>query len=122
MTLADHLFPPFFCNETRTMRLNTPYIELVRNNIYSAGEPGDRILAAVTACRRANGLDDKFPAGNPWDHDDETLRYEVEKLAVVFEAMRRQPSPEARLDTMATLKQYYPAGEVDEIVEEYELL
>jgi hypothetical protein len=92
------------------MRLNTAYIELVRCNIYSAGEPGERILAAVTARRRANSLDDKFPTGNPWDHDDDTLRYEIEKLAVVFEAMRSQQSPNARRRMRDKLKQYFRFG------------
>ena len=104
------------------MRLNTEYIELVRRNVYSSGEPGDRILAAVAACRRAKGLDGKFPAVTPWDNDDDTLRYEIEKLAVVFETMRLQASTTARRDVVEALKACFPGCEVDEIVEEYELL
>jgi hypothetical protein len=76
----------------------------------------------VTACRLSNNLDNKYPAGNPWDHDDDTLRYEIEKLATVFEALRLQESPEDRRAMIEVLKEAFPSAEVDEIVEEYDLL
>ena len=102
------------------MRLNTAFIEMVRQS-YKPGSPAERTLATVVAYRQTQGLDQKFPAG-PGNHDEKTLEYEVEKLVVVFGLIAQQNALRDRRNAIEFIKQDYPAGEVDEIVREYDLL
>jgi hypothetical protein len=96
------------------MRFNTAFIDFARARRYAPGSQADLICRAIVERRRALRLDEKFPAGNPWNYDDNTLEYEFEKLGTVFEAVRRHGAV-----ILGKLGEIYSPAEVEEIVGDY---
>ena len=101
------------------MRFTTSFIEFVRTNRYAPGSNGDRIFARIVQHREKNNLDARFGATDPWKASDQILQYECLKLGTVFEAICSFDACGGPNDIIETLKETYPAAEVDELILEY---
>jgi len=101
------------------MRFNTGFLRLVQEHGYKRGGEAGRIFEALIDHRIANRLDERFECPDPLALSDEELHREIEKLAIVFEAVRSRKSDAEKRYIIELLKEQYSPAEVEEIVEEY---